>query len=388
MARFLIYTSPARGHLYPVVDTLVELHGRGHEVHVRTLASEVTALRDLALLAEPIATEIESIPLDTWRAATPQEGLSQALATFAQRARHEIPDLERAIAEIAPDAVLVDITTVGAAAVAEASSLPWAQSVPLLQQSWLWPGAPAGLVMVPFALDPAGIEVLNGPRRQLGLSAFAHPDEVWRATAYLYYTAPPFASAELDYPASFRFVGPGLREPVAAAPAWLDELEAGFVLVTASSEFQRDDALIETALTALAGTDLQVVVTTGAHAPSGFDPPSNVRLIGWLPHGPALRKASVVVCHGGMGITQKALSAGVPACVAPFGRDQFDVAHRVAELEAGTAVLPPDLSPESLRTAVRAAADLRAGAARVAAGFAAAGGAPAAADRLESLLPT
>ena len=231
MARFLIYTSPAHGHLYPVVDTLMELNSRGHEVHVRTLASEVPALRDLGLLAEPIAPEIESVPLDTWRAATPQEGLSQALATFAERSRHEIPDLGRAIAEIAPDAVQVDITTVGAAAVAEASSLPWAQSVPLLQQSWLWPGAPAGLVMVPFALDPAGIEVLNGPRRQEGLSAFAHPDEVWQATAYLYYTAPPFASAELDYPASFQFVGPGLREPVAEAPVWLDDLEPSFVLV-------------------------------------------------------------------------------------------------------------------------------------------------------------
>jgi len=156
--------------------------------------------------------------------------------------------------------------------------------------------------------------------------------------------------------------------------------------VTASSEFQRDDALIETALTALTGTDLQVVVTTGAHDPSGFDPPSNVRLTGWLPHGPLLRKASVVVCHGGMGITQKALSAGVPACVVPFGRDQFDVAHRVAELEAGTALPPFDLSPGSLRAAIRAAAALRGGAAVVAAGFAAAGGASAAADRLESLL--
>ena len=96
----------------------------------------------------------------------------------------------------------------------------------------------------------------------------------------------------------------------------------------------------------------------------------------------------MVVCHGGMGITQKALSAGVPACVVPFGRDQFDVAHRVAELEAGTAVPPSDLSPESLRAAIRAAAALRAGAARVATGFAAAGGAPAAADRLGSLLPS
>jgi UDP:flavonoid glycosyltransferase YjiC (YdhE family) len=35
MARFLAYTSPARGHLYPITPTLLELAGRGHDVHVR-----------------------------------------------------------------------------------------------------------------------------------------------------------------------------------------------------------------------------------------------------------------------------------------------------------------------------------------------------------------
>ena len=30
MARYLAYTSPARGHLYPIVPTLRELRRRGH----------------------------------------------------------------------------------------------------------------------------------------------------------------------------------------------------------------------------------------------------------------------------------------------------------------------------------------------------------------------
>ena len=72
MARVLAYTSPARGHLYPIADTLLELAGRGHEVHVRTLASEVAALRGLGLRAEPIATAIERLPLDDWAGDTPQ----------------------------------------------------------------------------------------------------------------------------------------------------------------------------------------------------------------------------------------------------------------------------------------------------------------------------
>ena len=41
---------------------------------------------------------------------------------------------------------------------------------------------------------------------------------------------------------------------------------------------------------------------------------------------PILEIAACVVCHGGMGITQKALAAGVPVCAVPFGRDQPEVA--------------------------------------------------------------
>ena len=37
MSRYLAYTTPARGHLYPIVPTLVQLRRRGHEVAVRTL---------------------------------------------------------------------------------------------------------------------------------------------------------------------------------------------------------------------------------------------------------------------------------------------------------------------------------------------------------------
>lgn len=40
MARILAYTSPARGHLFPVTAILLELGRRGHEVSVRTFASQ------------------------------------------------------------------------------------------------------------------------------------------------------------------------------------------------------------------------------------------------------------------------------------------------------------------------------------------------------------
>jgi len=87
-----------------------------------------------------------------------------------------------------------------------------------------------------------------------------------------------------------------------------------------------------------------------------------------------------------MGITQKALAAGVPVCVVPFGRDQFDVARHVQVADAGTWLPAPRLRPDRLRKAVRETMEKKSGAERIASSFAAAGGPKAAVDALEVLL--
>ena len=128
-----------------------------------------------------------------------------------------------------------------------------------------------------------------------------------------------------------------------------------------------------------------MVVTTAAVDPDGFDPPPNARVERFVPHGHLIPRAACVVCHGGMGITQRALAAGVPACVVPFGRDQLDVAGHVTWCDAGTRLSPLRLNPARLRAAVRAAIGKRAGAQAVAARFALAGGAHEGAEAVEEL---
>ncbi|MDQ3955824.1 MAG: glycosyltransferase [Actinomycetota bacterium] len=371
MARYLVYTSPARGHLYPIVPTLLELGRRGHEVHIRTLSSELATLRELGIHASPVASAIEELPLQDWRGATPEEGLAAGLRTFADRATYEIPDLEGALEEVDPDFVLVDVMTLGAAAVAEVAGLPWAQWIPFFQH------------IFPFTLTASGIDVINVPREQVGLPTLGSRD-LWRAPLYVYLTAPPFLPPT-PLPPSVLPVGPGSWEPPRPTPQWIEHMTAPLVLVAVSSEFQRDDALVETALEAFSSEDIELVITTAAHGPERFQRRERAKIARWLPHAAVLSKAACVVCHGGMGITQKALGAGVPVCVVPFGRDQFEVAQRVEHIGAGTWLPPGELHPISLRSAVRETMSRRAAAQQVAAQFGAAGGAEVAANTLESL---
>jgi MGT family glycosyltransferase len=296
-------------------------------------------------------------------------------------------DMERAIVDVNPDCLIIDTTAVGAAAVAEASALPWAQWIPFFQHVGVDAISPRQIARIPFTLTPAGMEVLNAPRRRLGLDPLV-PTEAYPAPLYLYFTAEPFECEGLEFPSSFRLVGPGLWEPPGDAQEWPQAFDRPLVLVTASSEFQRDDALIESALRGLASEEVCLVISTVAHDPRSFEVPPNARVTRWLAHSELIEKAACVVCHGGMGITQRALAAGVPVCVVPFGRDQIEVALRVTATASGTHLPADALSPTAAREAIRQAMTMAAGAERVAEGFTRAGGPSAAAEALQSLLTT
>jgi MGT family glycosyltransferase len=232
-----------------------------------------------------------------------------------------------------------------------------------------------------------GLPALNAVRARAGAPPIARMiDHAAEAPLIISLTAEPFEYPRRDWPKSVRLVGPGLWDPPADPPAWLDESPAPLVLVTASTELQDDGRLIETALAALADEPVRLVVTTAALDPARFRQQPRARIERFVPHGPLLPRAACVVCHGGMGITQKALAAGVPVCAVPFGRDQLEVARRVEVAGAGTRLPSSRLRPDRLRAAVRAAMDKKAGAQRIAAAFAEAGGARASADAVESLL--
>ncbi len=404
MARILAYTSPARGHLFPSVPTLLELRRRGHEVGLRTLAAEVELARGLGFAAEPIAAAIERREMDDWRGGSPLEALRLAIRTFVDRAGHELDDLGGAIRAWRPDALLVDINSLGATAVAHASGLPWACFAPYLlpipsrdcppfgpgvapRKGWLGAIRDAVLRRVVRRLMNRHLPELNALRGRLGLAPLSDVTGAPLAARRLIaYTAEPFEYPRTDWPRNVRLVGPGIWEPPAAPPAWLDGDPRPLVLVTLSTEFQDDGRLAEAALAGLASEDLRVVVTTASIDPARFRPPPNARVERFLPHGPILARAACVVCHGGMGITQKALAAGVPVCVVPFGRDQLEVARRVEVARAGVRLPAPRLTPDRLRAAVRESISRREGAARIAKAFAAAGGPPRAAEAIEELL--
>lgn len=408
MTRFLLYTGPGSGHLYPLVPTMIELRRRGHHVCVRAEQAGLRHLAGLGVVAEPFDPRITECADDGWQVSDPLEALRRSIQVSLDRAGYEARDVRRAVERERPDVLLVDNNCWGASAAAEASGLPWAQAaffvLPLVSKrasgfgvaAGAAPADPEGVLRAEREWAAAGRAInaslprLNGLRAGLGVAPL---DFVWdtyvRAPTVLSYTGEPLERPAAELPPSVRLVGPGVWDPASTqpAPGWLTGSDRPLVLVTASTVFQNDARLIQTALDGLAGEPYEVVVTTASLDPAGFRRPANARLVRFLPHSLALRRAAVVICHGGMGITQKTLLAGVPLCVVPGGRDQFEVASRVSEAGAGTQVLPHELSPGRLRAAVHEAMTLRPAAEWVGARLRHAGGPGVAAGVLEGLVP-
>lgn len=269
--KVLAYTSPARGHLYPIVPILKELARRGHAITIRTLASQVPLMQQQGFAAAPISDRIEAIEHDDYLARSPQGKIKRAVAVFAARAEHEVADLRAAIAAEQPDAILVDAMTWGATAVADAWGGPWAQwfpyplplpspDVPPFGPGLKPAAGPFGhlrdLALGPILLRSASrvfLPSVNDTRTAVGARPFAELADMFTvAPLLLYLTAEPFEYPRSDWPASVRMVGPCCWDPPGNPPAWLADVRQPLVLVSSSSEFQDDGRLVITALEALA----------------------------------------------------------------------------------------------------------------------------------------
>jgi MGT family glycosyltransferase len=129
------------------------------------------------------------------------------------------------------------------------------------------------------------------------------------------------------------------------------------VYATEGTMHSKPAFVLRTALEALAGLPLQVVVTTGKHRdPAGLDLghiPANARVERFVPHSQLFPRTSLVVTTGGTGTVLAALAAGIPLVIVPTAWDQPENAWRVAEAGAGVRVAPGRCTPAVLREAVQ-----------------------------------
>jgi hypothetical protein len=239
------------------------------------------------------------------------------------------------------------------------------------------------------------IGMFDGMRQQAGFAGLPPLDDLWKpqariiATSLAAFDGPPAPGWE-----NVRHAGPVLEDEKFATPRplpWPDVDPTPLVMISFSTMFeQRNADKLQRSLDALADFQVHVVATTaGIVAPSEIAVPPNAVVLDYAAHDPIMRRAALVVTHGGHGTAMRALWHGVPMILIPgLAGDQPYVAAAIQEFGAGLA-LPGDAGVEAIRAAAQeifGTPSFKRNARERSAALAGVDGATNAADEVEALL--
>jgi UDP:flavonoid glycosyltransferase YjiC (YdhE family) len=188
---------------------------------------------------------------------------------------------------------------------------------------------------------------LNALRQRIGLPRSAFP-QMERFTASLnlglyprclggegrYYMREPI---EIGYPTLH---SPGELTCPPELAKWISE--GPYVLVSFGSYIDRDaTSVFDAAISACENLGLRCLYLSPHSAARLASSSDHVFVSGYIPHGLAMAKASVIVHHGGTGTLAAAIEAGRPMVVTPFGLDQTSNAASLAARDLAE-VLPAE----------------------------------------------
>ncbi|MFF1546823.1 glycosyltransferase [Streptomyces sp. NPDC058291] len=392
MSRFLFVVPPLTGHINPTVGVAAELVARGHQV--------AWACPDPALvtrLAGPAAG-----PVLACAGAPPGERPAELRGPEALKflwewyllplAEAMAPGVRAAVETFRPDVVVADQQAFAGALVAERLGLPWATSATTSAE---FTDPLAGLPKVGAWLRRR----LAALRESVGDPA-ATADPRFSPHLVLAFSTPELAgeaharTAGAHGGGAICWVGPSVTSRPSAAGfpwEWLDPAR-GTVLVTLGTANAdvggRFLDVCRGALRERADRLQAVIVDPGGMLPADGDD-KDVLVVPFVPQLALLeRGVDAVVCHAGHNSVCEALWHGVPLVVAPIRDDQPVVAGQVVDAGAGVRVRFGRVTARQVGAAVDAVLDdpgHRAAAERIGTAFRAAGGAPAAAARLDEL---
>ncbi len=368
------------GGVGPAIAIVHRLREQGHAVRFLAARSLESQLRreGFAYGAFQLAPDFGSARPETdqlrdWEARTPIGAVHALLNVMCGPAAAHAADVVANLEATPTDVVACDFMLLGAFVGAEACRIP---SVGLVHTVAVLPLA--GLPPIPFGLRPshgsAGrwrdrflrrarnwvlrrwLRALNEARARYQLAPLSTVYEQWfRAQRLLILSSPTFDFPASHLPENVRYVGPALWEAPAAVPPDLPEpTQAPLVLASLSTTYQAEGGYLRVLIEALGSLPIDAVVTTGAgYDAADFAPlPDNVVVRPYVPHGPLLDRAALMVTHGGHGSVISALAHGVPLVCVPFARDQRDIALRAVAAGAAVKLRPSGLTARKLSRAV------------------------------------
>ena len=389
MSKIAFFCIPAHGHTNPTLGVVRELVRRGHQVKYYSY--------------EPFRAVIEAagadfVPCDAYDAQlglTPKDG--ERIGKDLAFSTHILVETTLALNDMVcrdmavwqPDCVVADSMAAWGKAVALKLGIPFVSST------------------TTFAFNQESAKVMKQSFREL-LAFFAAMPKInkdvrrLQATGYpvksvldliqndqnthtIVYTSPEFQPCAESFSDKYAFVGPSVRPAREQITKTHDKL----VYVSMGTVVNDRLALYKNCIAALAGEDVQVILSVGDQVDiAALGPlPANVAVYPRVDQIAVLEKADAFLSHCGMNSASESLYFGVPLLCFPQTKEQGGVAARVTALGAGIMLEKPTQS--AIKAAVKlllSDTKIRENAREIARGFHRCTGPVAAADKIEQVI--
>jgi MGT family glycosyltransferase len=382
MAKFLICTISAIGHVSPALPIARELVDRGHQVCWYTGSDFQAKVESTGAQFIP-AVDLSPEWMAQWMARrNALQGVAQLKFDlkhgFIDSAVKQVEDLTEILRDFPADAILADFCFLGAAWLHEQGGPPWAGfSVSALAFSSR-DTAPFGLGIKPDTsafgqFRNRGLNWLtdtvifrevtaymNRVRADLGLA----PSQtsffnIISPFLHLVGSVPEFEYPRRDLPDRVHFVGSLLGNIVTefTPPDWWEELNGDLpvVHVTQGTITTDPERLIVPTLRALASENVLVVATLFDRSLDSILPseiPTNARIASFVPHSQLLPHVDVMITNGGFNGVQMALANGVPLIGAGRSEDKPEICARIEWLGVGIDLKTDKPTSKQIRAAV------------------------------------
>jgi MGT family glycosyltransferase len=380
--KILIASTPAPGHLNPLLSIASLLVESGHEVAVQVnedLRAAVEAAGHRFLLEIPNAQTSAGYYFDNYPERMQKSpGMEMTgydlVHVFARNIAAQSASLKMALYDFQADLILADSLYWGTLPmlVGPRDKRP---AIAHLGVSVVNIGSGKNIPMRPvetaeqreaelqlrehFMLQPAQ-QAVNAALASLGYPVLPCP--ILEAMTELpdLYLHPGIESFEYpDSNSKVRYIG-ALPTPVGQPklPAWWQQIDPTkrLVLVTQGTIANRDlSQVIAPALVALGGReDVTIIVTTGGQPVDSIPVaiPSNARIASFLPYGQIMPEIDLLITNGGYGTVNMAISHGIPVISAGLTEDKEEVSAHVQWSGAGIDLRTNHATPEAIKHAV------------------------------------
>jgi UDP:flavonoid glycosyltransferase YjiC (YdhE family) len=352
MSRFLFVVIPERGHLHPYLGPALCLQARGHEAWIYAEA--------------PLDAVLEPLGLRRWPPHPPAPTVRHAGEEFSARVRDaawlrqwvagvlldgveaQVPRIEAAIAELRPDALVLDPMVYAGAIAAHRAGLPWAAVSNSLNPA-LPPDLDSELLRTVAWLAPRRAELFAAH----GMAPAFRGCDLLAPELTVCFSCRALVG---EPPPGVELVGASLSARSCESRRdidWAAPRARPRVLVSLGSQVYHQPRMFRTIAAALCGLDVELVASIGELDPAPLGPwPPGAVLRRWLPQLEVLAHTDVMITHGGANSVMEALAHDVPLLVSPICNDQFHQAELVHRAGLGQVLDLHTASPQACREAL------------------------------------